>query len=226
MPRSPSRRWCARWRRASRRSRRRPGAARSGPAATATGFPDSVPAWYTGPAGASSRMVSARPPNAAAGSPPLITLPKVNRSASTGSRPYQPAAETRNPVITSSITSSAPCRDVISRSPALNPGSGAIAPMFPAAASVMTQAMSVAELGEARVDGVQVVVGQHDRLRRLRPGDARGVRQAEGDDAGAGRGEQGVDVPVVAARRTSPRGAGRWRRGRAGSPTSSPRCRS
>src|SRR5271170_6273377 len=37
------------------------------PAATASGLPDSVPAWYTGPAGASRDMISARPPNAAAG---------------------------------------------------------------------------------------------------------------------------------------------------------------
>ena len=88
-------------------------------------------------------MTSARPPNAAAGRPPLITLPKVNRSASTGSRPYQPAALTRNPVITSSMINNAPCRAVISRRPALNPGSGAIAPMLPAAASVIRQAISL-----------------------------------------------------------------------------------
>ncbi len=112
------------------------------PAATATGLPLSVPAWYTGPAGASLAMIDAGPPNAAAGSPPLITLPKVNRSAGTGSRPYQPDADTRKPVITSSMTSSAPCRAVISRRPALKPGSGATAPMLPAAASVITQAMS------------------------------------------------------------------------------------
>ena len=71
-----------------------------------------------------------------------MTLPKVNRSASTGSRPYQPELETRKPVITSSITSSAPCRAVISRSAWLKPGSGGTAPMLPAAASVMTQAIS------------------------------------------------------------------------------------
>ena len=53
-------------------------------------------------------MTSARPPNAAAGSPPPMTLPKVNRSASTGSWPYQPARVTRKPVITSSLMSSAP----------------------------------------------------------------------------------------------------------------------
>ena len=35
------------------------------PAATATGFPLSVPAWYTGPVGASCSIRSRRPPNAA-----------------------------------------------------------------------------------------------------------------------------------------------------------------
>ena len=40
------------------------------------------------------------------------------------------------------MISNAPCAAVISRSPALNPGSGATAPMLPAAASVITHAMS------------------------------------------------------------------------------------
>ena len=111
------------------------------PAATATGFPDSVPAWYTGPTGASCSIRSARPPKAAAGSPPPMTLPKVNRSASTGSRPYQPDRDTRKPVMTSSMISSAPCSAVIRRSAALNPGSGGTTPMFPGAASVMRQAI-------------------------------------------------------------------------------------
>ena len=88
-------------------------------------------------------MRSARPPNAAAGSPPPMTLPKVNRSASTGSRPYQPERDTRKPVMTSSRISSAPCAAVIRRSAALNPSSGGTTPMLPAAASLMTQAMSV-----------------------------------------------------------------------------------
>ena len=86
-------------------------------------------------------MTSARPPKAAAGSPPLITLPKVNRSASTPSRPYQPAGLTRKPVMTSSRISSAPCAAVSSRSRALKPGSGATTPMLAAAASVITQAI-------------------------------------------------------------------------------------
>jgi hypothetical protein len=72
------------------------------PAAVATGFPDSVPAWYTGPCGASCPITSARPPNAAAGKPPPITLPKVIRSGTTPSMPNQPSREERKPVITSS----------------------------------------------------------------------------------------------------------------------------
>ena len=70
-----------------------------------------------------------------------MTLPNVYRSPATPSSPYQPEDDTRNPVITSSTTSSAPREWQMSRSPALNPSSGAIAPMLPAAASVITQAM-------------------------------------------------------------------------------------
>ena len=97
------------------------------------------------------------------------------------------------------MISSAPCRAVISRRPALNPASGATAPMLPAAASVITQAMSAPNSAKAASTARQVVVGQHDRLGRLRAGHAWGVRQPEGDDAGAGRGEQRVDVAVIAA---------------------------
>ncbi|CAM5267050.1 hypothetical protein STANM309S_01438 [Streptomyces tanashiensis] len=53
-------------------------------------------------------MTSARPPNAAAGKPPPMTLPKVIRSGFTPSTPYQPARLVRNPVITSSEMYSAP----------------------------------------------------------------------------------------------------------------------
>ena len=71
--------------------------------------------------------------------------------------------------------------------------------MLPAAASVITQAISVAALGEDRLDRGDVVVGQHDRVGGRARGDAGGVGQAEGGDAGAGRGQQRVDVAVVAA---------------------------
>ena len=87
-------------------------------------------------------MIAARPPNAAAGSPPPMTLPNVMRSGRTPSMPYQPAGPTRNPVMTSSRMSSAPCASQSRRSAALKPGSGATTPMLPAAASVMTQAIA------------------------------------------------------------------------------------
>ncbi len=57
----------------------------------------------------------------------------------------------------------------------------------------------VAVRGERGLDRGEVVVGQHDRLVRLRAGDARSVRQREGREARAGGGEQRVDVAVVAA---------------------------
>ena len=72
--------------------------------------------------------------------------------------------------------------------------------MLPAAASVITQAMVGAVLGERGPHGVEVVVGQHDRVGGLRAGDAGAGGQAERGDPGARLGEQRVDVAVVAAR--------------------------
>ncbi len=69
-------------------------------------------------------------------------MPNVIRSGRTPSSPNHPAGETRNPVITSSLTNSAPWRRHSSASPALNPGAGGTTPMLPAAASVMTAATS------------------------------------------------------------------------------------
>src|SRR5690606_19082173 len=86
---------------------------------------------------------SARPPNAAAGSPPPITFPNVIRSPATPSIPNQPDRDARNPVRTSSITSSAPCRSHSRFSSALKPDSGGTTPMLHGTASVMTQAMSL-----------------------------------------------------------------------------------
>src|SRR5688572_16535424 len=47
------------------------------------GLPESVPAWYTGPSGASFCRMSRRPPTAPTGRPPPITLPSVVRSGRT-----------------------------------------------------------------------------------------------------------------------------------------------
>ena len=86
-------------------------------------------------------MTSARPPNAAAGSPPPITLPNVTRSPATPSTPYQPEEVTRNPVSTSSMISSAPADSHSEARSSLNPGAGGTMPMFAGQASVMTQAI-------------------------------------------------------------------------------------
>ena len=48
--------------RARRRRRRRAATSAASPAAVASGFPDSVPAWYTGPSGATCCITSRRPP--------------------------------------------------------------------------------------------------------------------------------------------------------------------
>ena len=71
--------------------------------------------------------------------------------------------------------------------------------MLPAAASVMIAAIVVTGRGERGLDRGHVVVRQHDRLAGLGAGDAGRVGQGERGDAGAGRGEQRVDVTVVAA---------------------------
>src|SRR5689334_15163477 len=85
-------------------------------------------------------MISARPPKAAQGSPPPITLPNVTRSPATPSTPYQPDEETRNPVSTSSMMSSAPADRHSEASSELNPGAGGTIPMLAGHASVITHA--------------------------------------------------------------------------------------
>ena len=52
------------------------------PAARHTGLPAMVPAWYTGPSGASCASSSRRPSTAATGKPPPTILPSVVRSGS------------------------------------------------------------------------------------------------------------------------------------------------
>src|SRR6202046_5282652 len=87
-------------------------------------------------------MISARPPNAAQGSPPPITLPNVTGSPRPRSSPYQPDAETRKPVSTSSMISSAPEPSHSDLSSSLKPGAGGTTPMLAGQASVITQAIS------------------------------------------------------------------------------------
>ncbi|CAB4852207.1 unannotated protein [freshwater metagenome] len=57
----------------------------------------------------------------------------------------------------------------------------------------------VAVKRESRLNGRDVVVGQHDRVVRLGAGDTRGVGQGEGGQARSCSGQKGIDVTVVAA---------------------------
>ena len=111
------------------------------PAATATGLPDSVPAWYTGPIGAIFCIRSARPPKAATGMPPPITLPSAVRSGVMPYMPWAPSRPTRKPHITSSKISTAPCSVHSSRMRCRNSGVARIRFILPATGSTITQAM-------------------------------------------------------------------------------------
>ena len=99
--------------RGGRRPRRWPAAAWSARRSWRPGSPTACrPGRPARPARACA-ITSARPPNAAAGKPPPITLPNVIRSgrqpSTAPSRPQCPERVTRKPVITSSLTNSAPC---------------------------------------------------------------------------------------------------------------------
>ena len=85
-------------------------------------------------------MISARPPNAARGSPPPTILPRMVRSGRIPKRSWAPPRATRNPVITSSKTSSAPEASQSLRSASKKPGSGGTTPIFPATGSTSTAA--------------------------------------------------------------------------------------
>ena len=106
----------------------------------ATGLPESVPAWYTGPVGASFSMTSALPATAPTGKPAPMIFPKVTMSAATPNLSWAPPNATRNPVMTSSKMSSAPNSSQSSRSPCKKPAAGATTPMLPLTGSTMTQA--------------------------------------------------------------------------------------
>ena len=98
--------------------------------------------------------------------------------------------------------------------------------MLPAAASVITQAISVAVLGEGGLDRGEVVVGQHDRVGGAGAPVTPGVSgSANVATPGAGRGEQRVDVAVVAAGELHDHGAAGEPAGQPDRASSSPRCR-
>ena len=105
-------------------------------------------------------MICARPPNAAQGSPPPITLPNVTRSPRTRSSPYQPEAETRKPVSTSSMINSAPESSQTDLSSWLKPGAGGTTPMLAGQASVITQAISPPRAANSSVTAAASLYGR------------------------------------------------------------------
>ena len=142
-------------------------------------------------------MTSARPPNAAAGKPPPITLPKVNRS---GAPSYGPRGRTsrpalqRKPVITSSEISSAPCARGDPAQRLGEPGLGRDDAHVAGGRLGDDGGDLVAALGEHGLEGVDVVVRQDDRL-----GGARGpARPAE-----SGRAKVATPEPAAASREST-----------------------
>ena len=131
---------------------------------------------------------------------PCRTSPGRARQPSTApSRPHWPERLTRKPVITSSLTNSAPWRAQVSARNRLKPGPGGTTPMLPGDASVITQAISSPCSAKACARRPRVVVGQHQRRGGRRRRDAGRAGHRQGGEAGAGLREQRVDVAVVAA---------------------------
>ena len=128
-----------------------------------------------------------------------MTLPKVIRSGTTPSTPYQPAFEVRKPVMTSSEMYSAP----LSAHSSLQPGVEARQRRHHAHVARRRLGDHTGDLagvrGERGPHRLQVVVRQHDRVAGLRARHSRGVRQPEGRHPGTGRGQQRVHMAVVAA---------------------------
>ena len=151
-----------------------------------------------------------------------MTLPRIVRSGVTPYTPCAPPNAIRNPVITSSNTSSAPASEHRSRRPSRNPGSGGTTPMFAATGSTIAAAIRSPVLGEHPVDRCEVVERHRERVARGALGHARRPGDPERRHAAPGSlREQRVRVPVVAAlelqdevpSRTSAREADRAHRG-------------
>ena len=152
-------------------------------------------------------MTSARPPRAAVGMPPPMTLPKVSRSGVHGSAASGRAAG-EAPV--AGVAGAEAGEDLVEDQ------QGAVFAGDPGQAGVEALARGDdahvgggrlgddggdvgAVLGEGGLDGGEVVVGQHEGLGGGGGGDAGGAGQRQGGQAGAGRGEEPVEVAVVAA---------------------------
>ena len=91
------------------------------PAAALSGLALNVPGWAIVVASNSSR--SDRPATAPDGNPPAITLPRTLMSGMIPSTDCIPPGETRNPVTTSSKTSTVPVAVHAARAAAIKAGS-------------------------------------------------------------------------------------------------------
>src|SRR2546426_1185921 len=107
----------------------------------ASGLPDSVPAWYMGPSGATRPMISDGPPYAPTGKPPPMILPMVVRSGRIAYNSCAPPKAMRKPVMTSSKMSTHLSRSVIVRRASRYPRAGGTQPMLPTTGSTITHAI-------------------------------------------------------------------------------------
>lgn len=100
-----------------------------------------VPEWLTFPV-PNLAIRSARPATALTGQPPASALPYTARSGVTPKCRAAPPSASRNPVMTSSKTSTAPARSVSSRTRSRKPALGGMAPALHIIGSQMTAAIS------------------------------------------------------------------------------------
>ena len=127
-----------------------------------------------------------------------MTFPSVVRSGVTPYSACAPPGCTRKPVITSSKTSSAPCRRRELAQPLEKPGLGEH-DTHVAGHRLHDDGGDSSCSSKSRRDGVEVVEGRRERVLDGAGCDAGRIGQPERGDAGAGLDEQQVGVPVVAA---------------------------
>ena len=113
--------------------------------------------------------------------------------------PSGPSGVTRKPVITSSLMNSAPWLRQVSDRNCVEARLGRDDAHVARRGLGDDAGDARTELGERGLDGGAVVVRQHDGVGGDVRGDARRLGEPQRDDAGAGLGEQRVDVAVVAA---------------------------
>ena len=137
-------------------------------------------------------MISARPPNAASGSPPPTIFPRIVRSGRTPKRSWAPPRATRKPVITSSNTSSAPEASQSARSASRKPGCGRDAAHVPGDRLDEDRGEVLAAALDGGGGEVDVVVVDDDRVADDGLGHAGRGRDPERRQARAGLGEERV----------------------------------